>query len=113
LLRQEADTDANAGDPNIYGPLFPLPASAFTIGLRGWGGNWAGRIADFQVYDYALGDDEVAYLATDGTGQLLLPLNSRSNFNLDGGTADDANQIVNFKDLAVMGNQWHQIQLWP
>jgi hypothetical protein len=54
LLKQEADTDANDGDPNIYGPLFPLPVSAFTIGLGGWGGNWAGYIDDFQVYEYAL-----------------------------------------------------------
>jgi hypothetical protein len=113
LIGHEADTDANNGDPNISGPLFPLPVSAFTIGVGGWGGNWAGRINDFQVYDQALSAEEIAYLATDGTGQLVLPLVSRSNFYLDGGTANDANQIVNFEDMSVMGDQWHQIKLWP
>ena len=113
LIRQEADTDANAGDLSIYGPLFPLPVSAFTIGLGGWGGNWAGYIDDFQVYDYALSAAEIDYLATDGTGSLLLPLVSNANLNLSGGTAGDANQIVNFEDLSVMGDQWHQLKLWP
>jgi hypothetical protein len=114
LLKQEADTDANAGDPNIYGPLFPLP-SAFTIGLGGWGGNWAGYIDDFQVYDYDLSAAEVAYIATDGTGHLLLPLISPANINKDGSVdpQHDANQIVNVGDIATMGKQWHTKILWP
>jgi len=110
LIGQEADTDANTG---IYGPLFPLPATAFTIGLGGWGGNWAGKIDDFQVYDYALSAAEIDYLATDGTGSIVVPLVSNANFVLDGGTAEDANQIVNFEDLSYLGAQWHQIKLWP
>jgi hypothetical protein len=115
LLKQEADTDANAGDPNIYGPLFPLPVSAFTIGLGGWGGNWAGYIDDFKVYDYALSAEEVAYLATDGTGHIVLPLTSPANFNTDGSTSPqtDPNQIVDFRDIAIMEKQWHTQILWP
>jgi hypothetical protein len=115
LIRQEADTDANAGDPNISGPLFPLPVSAFTIGLGGWGGNWAGYIDDFQVYDYALSAEEVAYITTDGTGHVVLPLASLANFNKDGSTSPmtDPNQIVNFGDLAIMCKQWHTQILWP
>jgi hypothetical protein len=113
-----SETDANGepGDPNagVNGPLFPVPASNFYIGCRnpGWA-MWSGRLADFKVYDYALSDAEIAYEATDGTGRRVLPLITRANIWLDGGTADDANQIVNFEDLAVIGNQWHQIQLWP
>jgi Concanavalin A-like lectin/glucanases superfamily len=115
LLKQEADTDANAGDPNIYGPLFPVPASAFTIGLGGWGGNWAGYIDDFQVYDYDLSAAEVAYLATDGTGHLIVPLISTANINTDGSVdpQHDPNQKVNFGDIAIMGKQWHTQILWP
>ena len=113
LLRQEADTDANAGDPNISGPLFHLPVSAFTIGLGGWGGNWAGYIDDFQVYDYALSAEEVAYITTNGTGHVVLRLTSPANFNYDGGLPTDVNQIVNFGDLAIMEKQWHTQILWP
>jgi hypothetical protein len=115
LLKQEAYTDSNNGDPNIYGPLFSLPVSAFTIGLGGWGGNWAGYIDDFQVYDYALSAAEVAYLATDGDGHLVLPLTSPANIDLDGSTSPetDPNQIVNFGDLALMCDEWMTEKLWP
>jgi hypothetical protein len=74
-----------------------------------------GKIDDFKVYDYALSAEEVAYLATDGTGHLLLPLTSPANFNKDGSTSPntDANQKVNFGDLAIMEQQWHTQILWP
>jgi hypothetical protein len=115
LIGHEADTDANMNpgdDAHIYGPLFTPPATNFTIGTRWWAW-WAGRINDFQVYDYALSAAEIDYLATDGTGSIMVPLASNANFNLNGGTAGDANQIVNFEDLSIMGDQWHQLKLWP
>jgi hypothetical protein len=88
--------------------------STFRIGARGgnWG-MWNGYVDDFQVYDYALSPAEVAYLATNGTGTIMVPLVSKANLYLDGGTAGDANQIVNFEDLSVMGIEWHTINLWP
>jgi hypothetical protein len=117
-----ASQDANGqdGDPNVgaNGPLFATPAGAIHIGTRGtnWA-MWSGKLADFQIYDYALSDTEVEYLATDGTGKLLLPLTTKANLYINEGeaspSASDANQIVDFKDLAVMGSQWHSQQLWP
>ena len=117
LVGHEADTDSNQSgglDQHIYGPLFTPPATNFTIGTRSWAW-WVGRIADFQVYDYALSAEEVAYLATDGTGHIVLPLVSPANFNTDGVAlpAKDPNQIVDFRDLAIMGKQWHTQILWP
>ncbi len=110
------DANGLTGDPNAneYGPLFNSVVGAFHVGTRGtnWG-MWNGYIADFQVYNYTLSDAEVAYLATDGTGQILIPLVTKANLYLDGGTAGDQNQVVNFEDLSVMGSQWHQIKLWP
>ncbi|MGB7581830.1 MAG: LamG-like jellyroll fold domain-containing protein, partial [Sedimentisphaerales bacterium] len=112
-----AETDANGqpGDPNAAaaGPLTEAPG-AIHIGTRGtnWA-MWSGKLQDFQIYDYALSTQEIEYLATDGTGQLLLPITTQANLYLDGGTAGDANQIVNFEDFSVMGSQWHQTQLWP
>ena len=115
-----AHTDANEqpGDVNAneYGPLFSPAVGAFRIGTRGgnWG-MWNGYIQDFQVYDYTLAPAEVAWLATDGSGHIFLPLVSPANINTDGvaNPATDVNQIVNFADIATMGKQWHTMILWP
>jgi hypothetical protein len=74
---------------------------------------YQGSMQDFQVYDYALTAAQIQYLATDGTGSIFLPLISPANLNLGGGTAGDANQIVNFEDMSVLGEQWHRLILWP
>jgi hypothetical protein len=116
-----ASRDANGltGDPNVgvYGPLCADPnVTAFRIGTRGgnWG-MWNGYIQDFQMYDYALSAGEAAWLATDGSGHVFLPLVSPANINTDGSVdpLHDINQIVNFGDLAIMGKQWHTTILWP
>ncbi len=103
------DANGQPGDPNAnaYGPLFDSNVGAFRIGTSGsnWG-MWNGRIDDFQVYDYCLSDAEVAYLATDGIGSIFIPLISPANINTDGGLSTDANQIVNFGDFAILGQQW-------
>ncbi len=109
----EVDTNGLPGDPNaaVGLPMFSTPVGSIHIGTRGtnWA-MWSGKLADFQIYDYALSDAEIAYLATDGTGQLLLPLTTKANLKSSG---NPATEIVDFQDLAVMGNEWHQIQLWP
>jgi len=110
LIKQELSTDANNGDANIPGPLFPLPVSEFSIARYGWGGAWVGKIADFQVYDYGLSAEEVQYLATDGTGSLLLALTIRENLMVEG---TPETEIVNLKDLVFMGQEWHQSVFWP
>jgi hypothetical protein len=112
MIKQELVTDANNGDPNIDGPLFSLPVTTFTIGTpaSGWGNNWSGRIDDFQVYDYALSDAEVAYVATDGTGILVIPINLAANMVAPGTPAE---QVVNFNDLSEMCTEWRTQILWP
>jgi len=111
-----ADANEQPGDPNAneYGPLFNKAVGSFRVGTRGgnWG-MWNGLMQDFKVWDYTLTPAEVAYLATDGSGEIKIPLISKANFVLDGGTANDMNQIVNFEDLSYMGAQWHQTKLWP
>jgi len=110
MIGQELDSDSNSGDPNISSPLYTLPVSEFSLARYGWGGTWVGRIADFQVYDYALSSAEVAYLATDGTGSLTLKLNNPANLKKSGIAATE---IVDLKDLAVICQQWRQQILWP
>jgi hypothetical protein len=110
-----AHTDANGqpGDPNVnvYGRLFSMPVGAFYIGCRNPGWElWSGKLDDFQVYDYALSAEEVAYLATDGTGRIFRPLVSPANLK----KGDDPNtEIVNFGDFAIMAQDWHVQVLWP
>jgi Concanavalin A-like lectin/glucanases superfamily len=110
------DANGQPGDPNanVYGPLFDPNVGAFRIGTSGvnWG-MWNGRIDDFQVYDYCLSAEEIAYLASDGGFFPVIPLISPANFNTDGGLPTDANQIVNFNDFAILGQEWRTIVLWP
>jgi hypothetical protein len=112
-LIKYADANGQPGDPNagVYGPLFNKAVGAFRIGTRGtnWA-YWIGRMDDFQVYDYALSQAEVQWLVTDGTGYVFLPLVSPANIKADG---TPIQQIVNFGDLAIMGQQWHTQILWP
>ena len=116
-----ASRDANGltGDPNagVSGPLLADPnVSAFRIGTRGgnWG-MWNGYIQDFQTYDYCLTDGEVQYIALDGAGSIFVPLISAANLNKDGSVdpLHDVNQIIDFRDLAIMEQQWHTQILWP
>jgi hypothetical protein len=89
-------------------PMFDTPVGMFYIGARHiyWGYH-IGRIDDFQVYDYDLSPQEVAYLATDGTGALFIPLETPAN------VYDVAPNIVNFMDFAVFAENWLKEQLWP
>jgi hypothetical protein len=64
-----------------------------------------GKIDDVQVYDYALTDQEVAWLATEGTG--YVPLRTPTNLYETGAL------VVNFKDYAVLMASWLDEQLFP
>jgi hypothetical protein len=113
VLMGHYDANNLPGDPNInaYGRLFVMPAGSFRIGTRGgnWG-MWNGYIQDFQTYDYCLSDGEVANLALDGGSSIFVPLVSPANLKTG---ADPNTEIVNFGDLAIMGQQWHTMILWP
>ncbi len=77
---------------------------SFQIG-SGWYGHYDGLIDDFRIYDYALSEAEVAYLASDGTAQL--PWDTGLAADLDG------SRTVDFGDFAILADQWLDNQLWP
>lgn len=108
-INTTADPNTTWDDADVAGPLFWPPVGSFRIGTRGtnWG-HWAGRLDDFQVYDYALSEEEVQYLATDGTGLLHLELSSAANIK-----HDVPQDIVNFGDLSLMCGEWLTEKLWP
>jgi len=70
-------------------------------------GGWAGGVDDLRIYDYALDANEVAYIATNGTGEFDLPLNTPADLYIS-----DPN-IIDFKDYGVLSNTWLDRQLWP
>jgi hypothetical protein len=115
-LLVSCDANGQTGDPNAAatGPLWDVVTDgvgAFRIGTRGdnWA-MWAGKLNDFQMYDYALSDAEIAWLASDGTGSLLLKLLTPANMVTPGPVQ---NQVVNFADLAEMCTEWRTTILWP
>jgi hypothetical protein len=101
---------AEINNANIDTPLLTVVPTLFRVGSRtgdNWG-MWAGKIDDFRMYDYALNADQVAWIATNGTGSLYVPLAEPTN--LKRGSSPER---VDFSDFAVFANQWLTEQLWP
>jgi len=97
---------------NLITPMFGLPIESFRLGDWDRGGSplpvgrtWIGRIDDFRVYDYALSQEEVAWLR--GTG--IVPFDNVANFK-----ESSTPEVVNFGDYAILAQQWlTEPQLWP
>jgi hypothetical protein len=80
-----------------------------TTGIRpGIGGFWKGKVDDFRIYNRALTHGEVVYLA--GYSSKYYPIVSPAN--LSNGEPMGSRR-VNFKDLAVLAEEWMQSDLWP
>jgi len=80
------------GDPSALTGVAEL-----VIG-NGWYGYYDGLIDDLRIYDYAMGQSEAAYLATDGSGVLDVPLYSTADLNGDGRT--------DWQDFALLAQDW-------
>ena len=75
----------------------------FVIG-SGFDASYSGTIDDFRIYNYELSQEQIAYLATVGTG--YYPLQQRAaNIHED--------EVIDFKDYAEMADNWLQELLWP
>jgi hypothetical protein len=67
-----------------------------------------GKVDDVQVYDYALSAQQVAHLATEGNGYVVLA--SQANLY----DAEPAgSKAINFKDFTVLLDGWLEMKLWP
>ncbi|MFC1603493.1 LamG-like jellyroll fold domain-containing protein [Planctomycetota bacterium] len=67
-----------------------------------------GMLDDLRIYNYALSHNEVLSIA--GLGDLYVPLTSPANISDD----EPANSMsVNFKDFAVLADEWLQQLIWP
>jgi hypothetical protein len=100
------NTDANS---NVI-PFLRQDTNDLAIGNKPGGEDdrFVGVIDDVQVYDYGLSAQEVAYLASDGTGTVRL----QSVANL---VNDEplGKRVVNFKDFDKLADSWLEEELWP
>ncbi len=78
--------------------------TSFEIG-SGWYGGYDGLIDDFRIYDYTLSQAEIVYVATNGTGIFDLPLLLPADLNSD--------NRIDFKDFALLADNWLDNHLWP
>ncbi len=78
--------------------------TSFEIG-SGWYGGYDGLIDDFRIYDYVLSQPEIAHVATNGTGIFDQSLMSPADLYTD--------DLINFKDFAILADSWLDEQLWP
>lgn len=69
-----------------------------------------GSVDDVRIYDYALSDPEVLYLAVEGAPSLHIPLISPAEL-YDG--EPNGFKKVNFKDYSIMANTWLEKEVWP
>jgi hypothetical protein len=107
-------------DVNVPLPLWPTPGS-MRLGTRSnryyvanttaqgpnWG-FWYGKLDDFRIYNYALSEAEIQYLATKGTGTRTVSLMDPANLSTAGSP-----QRINFADYALFVNNWLDETLWP
>jgi hypothetical protein len=82
--------------------------AGFAIGNRSDDTNrqFDGDIDDVMVYNVALSLGEIGWLASEGTGEVLL--DSEANF-YDG----ESPEVINIRDVAVLLEYWLEERLWP
>jgi hypothetical protein len=68
-----------------------------------------GAIDDVRLYNYALSEPEVVWLATDGTGYRSL----QSQFNLYDAEPVGQRQVINARDFAILADAWLDAKMWP
>jgi hypothetical protein len=78
--------------------------TSFEIG-NGWYGGYDGLIDDFLIYDYALTQPEIAYIATNGTGIFDQALLTPADLNGD--------KKIDFIDFALFADHWLENLNWP
>ncbi len=77
---------------------------SFTIGT-GWYGGYNGLMDDLRIYDYALSQPEIAYIATNETGIFDLSLMTPSDLNPD--------NVIDYRDLLIFADNWLENHSFP
>jgi hypothetical protein len=108
--------DGDFVNQNTAATLDPNDLGATTqnwLGRSQWDGDayFSGSLDDFRIYNRALSQGEVAWLAGKTTefAQPLYLLLTPTDPNID--LNDDGK--INYKDYVVLANDWLKEQLWP
>jgi hypothetical protein len=73
-----------------------------------WHDDYTGLLDDFKIYNVALSDAQIKYIATDGTG--IFTVHSAANlYNLEA----LGDRTVNLRDFAELAKGWLEKRLWP
>ncbi|MBN2020621.1 MAG: hypothetical protein JW749_10410 [Sedimentisphaerales bacterium] len=108
------------GDVNVPLPVWPAPGSFrlatrsnryYNPGIGAMGPNWGfwlGKLDEFRVYNYALTEHEIQWLAKNGAASRIVPLLDSANLN-----RSESTQIINFRDYAKLMQHWLDTELWP
>jgi len=67
-----------------------------------------GKVDDVRLYNVALSAENIAYIATQGTGYVPLPTEVNVYDSEPAGS-----KAVNFKDYAMVMEKWLEEKLWP
>jgi hypothetical protein len=97
-------------DPNAWGITLSQDTNDLGIGNRSEATDRAfeGIIDEVRLYDRALSAEEIAWFASDGIG--IVSVQSIANL-IDGEGL--GNKVVNFRDLAILADDWLVEQLYP
>jgi hypothetical protein len=69
-----------------------------------------GPLDDVRIYNYALSEAEIAYIATEGAPGLHIPIPSPANvYNKE----PEGSQWINLKDYSLITGSWLEEILWP
>jgi hypothetical protein len=107
------ELDASSDDANFVEQGLTLsqdPNNGLAIGSKAeeLNNEFEGKVDEVSVYNYALSEAEVRWLATDGTE--YVPLTSQVNlYDKEG----PGKQAINFKDFAELLDDWMEEKLWP
>jgi hypothetical protein len=96
-----------------YNPIGGLESAAIGGLHSGWGGaaELIARVDELRIYNYALSQEEIVYLAEGPGGQIYQQL-----LEVEGvGTYTDVNGdgTVNTRDFALVADKWLQEDRWP
>ncbi|MHC4301862.1 MAG: LamG domain-containing protein, partial [Planctomycetota bacterium] len=94
----------------FLGKTLSQDVSGLAIGNRSDANDkpFVGIIDDVRIYDYALAEAEVMWLASDGTGYtaLMAPANLYDS-------EAPGQQAINYRDMAVLIDHWLEEKKWP
>jgi hypothetical protein len=92
--------------------LGPDTVAAMVFGAcQANGGNpYNGALDEVRLYNRALSREEIAYVISNGAATLHIPVQSVADLY---DQEPEGSKSVNFKDYAILADQWLDEQLWP